>query len=336
MSTIAPSSSSSVDVPGCDLTVRVYDPERDERRWDDLVAVSCNGTFLHSRRFLSYHGDRFDDVSSVVEDRKGRVRAVLPAALVEDGRRSVVSHPGLTYGGLVHDGSIRGTTHLNVIEAIIGLYGQLGASTFRYKAIPHIYHRLPAEDESYSMFRLDAARVRCDLSASVDLRMPRKLTKGRRYQQGVARRQGIVVEAGWASLNSYWQILEANLGDRHGTRPVHTVAEMALLANLFLDEVVLLTAHREGEVMAGGVVFMAGPVAHLQYAAASAEGRQLGAMDLVVEATIEQALKRSLSFFDYGISTVDHGTALNTGLYDYKLSFGAGGVVYEHYEVTLS
>jgi hypothetical protein len=34
--------------------VRSYCPD-DGREWEDLVARSYNGTFLHTRRFISYH-----------------------------------------------------------------------------------------------------------------------------------------------------------------------------------------------------------------------------------------------------------------------------------------
>jgi hypothetical protein len=42
--------------------------EQDAEAWDKLVVESWNGTFLHQRRFLSYHGDRFQDLSLIIED----------------------------------------------------------------------------------------------------------------------------------------------------------------------------------------------------------------------------------------------------------------------------
>jgi hypothetical protein len=37
-----------------------------EDDWDRFVAKSRNGTFIHSRAFMDYHSDRFDDQSVLV------------------------------------------------------------------------------------------------------------------------------------------------------------------------------------------------------------------------------------------------------------------------------
>ncbi len=61
-------------------------------------------TFLHTRRFLAYHQDRFKDVSLLLANDKGIV-GLFPAALDPAEARTVVSHPGITYGGLLHSGN---------------------------------------------------------------------------------------------------------------------------------------------------------------------------------------------------------------------------------------
>ena len=60
-------------------TIRPYTPA-DAEAWEDLIDRSCNGTFLHTRRFVSYHRERFRDRSLLLEDRRGRVVGVFPAA----------------------------------------------------------------------------------------------------------------------------------------------------------------------------------------------------------------------------------------------------------------
>ena len=86
---------------------RPYTAE-DAEAWDDLVARSVNGTMLHTRRFLGYHGDRFRDRSLVITKSNGKLCGVLPAAEDPADAALVSSHPGLTYGGLVHDGTLYG------------------------------------------------------------------------------------------------------------------------------------------------------------------------------------------------------------------------------------
>ena len=45
--------------------IRDYLPDQ-AAAWDDLVARAVNGTMLHTRRYLSYHGDRFRDRSLLI------------------------------------------------------------------------------------------------------------------------------------------------------------------------------------------------------------------------------------------------------------------------------
>lgn len=315
--------------------VRPYLGPGDDRLWDALVERSCNGTFLHSRLFLSYHGDRFTDRSFLVEDSRGRIRAVLPAAEIPGRPGVVISHPGVTYGGLVHDEALRGADLIEVLELVRASLSRSGATVLQYKAVPHIYHRVPAEDDIYALFRLGALRHRCDLSATIDLRARGRVSSGRRYGLGTARKSGVAVQEGWEPVDSFWAVLAENLAARHGATPVHTIAEMRRLAELFPEHVRLVTALLGSDVIAGGVIFCAGPVVHLQYAAASEKGREVGGLDAVVEWIIAFGTGRNYSYFDYGISTEHGGQVLNTGLYKYKLSFGSGGVIYDHYEVPL-
>ena len=42
-----------------------YSPDMEDD-WDRFVAKSRNGTFIHSRAFMDYHSDRFDDQSVLV------------------------------------------------------------------------------------------------------------------------------------------------------------------------------------------------------------------------------------------------------------------------------
>src|SRR5580700_5722373 len=140
-----------------EMTIRPYEPG-DEANWEALVEASCNGTFLHTRRFLSYHGDRFEDRSLVVTDGKGKVRGVLPAAVDPTDKSRISSHPGLTYGGLVHDGSLRGEAVVTTMGAIAAHYRGIGAEKLWYKCVPTIHHRVAAQDDLYAFFRLRASR----------------------------------------------------------------------------------------------------------------------------------------------------------------------------------
>ena len=314
--------------------VRGYRPA-DAGTWEDLVDRSCNGTFLHTRRFLSYHGSRFRDRSLLLQDRRGAVVGVFPAAESPGDDQVVVSHPGLSYGGVIHDGSIRGASMIGALEGISQHYRSLGYRKLRYKPVPAIYHSTPAQDDLYALFRLGARRYRSDLSATIDLSSRGRVSQRRERSRRRARARGVFSEENWDEVAAFWRMLEQNLARRHGIAPVHSLDEIRMLHERFPEDIVLIVAWISGELAGGTLLFAAGPVLHMQYTATTERGRDASATDLVMEQAIELAAKRGCRFFDFGVNTFDEGQALNQDLYRFKVSFGAGGVVYEHYELDL-
>ena len=330
MVTAAMAETEPVAVP----SIRNYEPGLSEL-WEDLIARSCNGTMLHTRRFISYHGDRFRDCSVVLEDRRGGVVGVFPAAEDPGEPETVVSHPGLTYGGLVHDGSITGASMIGALEEIICHYRNLGYRRLRYKVVPTIYHSAPADDDLYALFRLGARRYRCDLSAAIDLSRRGRVSQRRVRSRRRAEAAGISVQQTWCEIAGFWRILELNLARRHGSSPVHSFEEIRLLHDRFPNQILLVTA-KIGEVLVGGtLLYSAGCVLKMQYTATTEEGRAAFATDLVMERAIDLARIQGCRFFDFGTCTFDEGRTLRHDLYQFKASFGAGGVAYDHYEFDL-
>lgn len=319
---------------GPSYTVAAFHPA-DASAWDELAERSCNGTFLHTRRFLGYHGNRFRDASLTVHDGRGRMVGIFPASVQPPDASVVVSHPGSTYGGLVHDGTIRGEAMVLALGSIAGHLRESGFSRLQYKAVPTIFHRVPSGDDSYALFRLGAKRYRCDLSAVIDLTHRSPPSHGRRSSIKRAQHAGIELLAGWGSIGAFWTVLETSLAERHQSAPVHTLEQITQLHDLFPEQVRLLGAVFDGRLVAGAVLFRAGPVLHAQYLASDNEGRSVSALDLVIEEAIDLALDEDLRYFDFGTSNSEEGRLLNQPLYYFKVSFGAGGVVHEYFEMDL-
>ncbi|HTJ93777.1 MAG TPA: GNAT family N-acetyltransferase [Pararobbsia sp.] len=306
----------------------------DASQWDDFCARSYGATFLHSRLFLSYHGDRFVDRSIVIED-DGNWLGVIPAAQHPAEHDVVVSHPGITYGGVLHHGQLRGAKMLSALDAAATLWHSAGFARLQYKAVPHIYQVAPAQEDLYALFRAGAIRYRCDLSSCIDLRHRLSVSDRRIRAQKKAQRAGVRVTTGNEHLDAVWRVLEENLQRRHGTKPVHTIDEITTLAVRFPDQIRVTAATLGDEVAAGVVVFLSDTVAHAQYIASSEAGNDVNALDLVFESVIEQSQLAGKRYFDFGVSTENQGHTLNEGLNRFKNEFGAGGVAYEFYEWNL-
>lgn len=292
-------------------------------------------TFLHSRRFLSYHGERFADASVLVEDDRGRLRGLFPAAVVPGTSSVVMSHPGITYGGLLHDGNSGGQKLLQMLEAIISHYRDVGFRMLRYKCIPHIYHQSPSQDDIYALFRLEATRYRCDLSCAVDLDGRRKPSARRQRGLRKAQSNDVVIRRGGQYAGELWRVLEDNLSRRHQAKPVHSLEEICLLEERFPENIEFVVAMATSEIVAGVVLFKSPRVVHAQYIAASQQGQDICALDAVFEQCLRDAANEGKRYFDFGISNENEGWLLNAGLFDFKSEFGGGGVIHEFYEICL-
>ena len=97
------------------LIIDKYTPTlKDE--WDHVVDSSRNGTFMLKRDYMDYHADRFEDMSLIIRDHKGRVLALMAAAVPYASDKDLITaHPGLTYGGLIVPYP---TTSLEIGEAV--------------------------------------------------------------------------------------------------------------------------------------------------------------------------------------------------------------------------
>lgn len=315
------------------MQLRPYQPG-DEPAWERLCAEAPNASFLHRRAFLSYHGDRFIDRSLVLLDGE-RWLGVLPAAQHPATPEVVESHPGITYGGIVHDGALRGERLIEAMQLAALHYATLGHRQFRYKPLPHIYHQAPMQDDLYALFRLGAERVRCELSACIDLAHPLPASERRRRALAKARRAGLRCESGPVHAGALWRVLEDNLLRKHASRPVHSLAQIELLAARFPRQIGIHVVLSGEHVVAGVVSFVVGPVWHLQYIASSEAGQAVSALDALIVELLTQAREAGCRYFDFGTSNEDQGRVLNEGLYRFKCEFGAGGVACETYQIEL-
>lgn len=312
------------------VTIRKYRPE-DRALWDQLVDTSRNGTLLHHRAYMDYHSDRFADCSLLAFDGQ-RLLAALPAN--RDGD-TLWSHQGLTYGGWLlplRHGDV--TVTARVMEAAVEWLHEQGFKRLIYKPVPHIYHRYPCEDDLYVLHRQGAVVWQRLVSTAVDLSCRLPLDRGNRSSLNKALRGGIDVSAD-DDWDGYWRLLEDVLAERHNARPVHTVAEMRLLAGRFPDNISLHTARHDGHLLAGVVIYRWGPVWHCQYIAASAEGRESRAPVLLFDRLMREAAEHGCRYFDFGTSNEDGGNVLNEGLVRQKSRLGGRSIVHDIYQLTI-
>jgi hypothetical protein len=310
------------------VAVTRYDPGAAER-WDAFVARSRSAHFLFQRAYMDYHADRFEDHSLLVDDGE-RLLAVLPANRAGD---TLESHGGLTFGGLLTDGAMTTRRMLEVVDVTVAHLREAGFGAWLYKAVPHIYHRVPAEEDLYALFRAGARLVRRDVSSAIrlDARLP--YSKGRRSALRSAARAGVQI-AGSRDFAGFMDLQRAVLRARYDADPVHTGEELALLAGRFPEAISLHTATRAGRLLAGVVLYETAVVAHCQYIAVTDEGRDAHAFDVLADALIASREGRR-RWWDFGTSIEPGAERLNEPLIRNKESYGARAIAYDHYLLEL-
>lgn len=306
------------------FTIKPYS-KADANAWDAVVERSRNGNLLHRRGYMDYHADRFVDCSVMVE-HNDVAEAVFPANIRD---KTVASHAGLSYAGLITTHALRAESMLAVFGQIGDHYRALGVERVIYKAVPHVFHAYPAEEELYALHRLGAQLKRRDLSSVVALQEAFRFTSGRRHAVDKAKKAGIDVQIG-SDLEGFHTLLSDVLR-KHDAVPTHSLAELRLLQARFPEQIALHEARLGDVLLAGVLVYDFGRVVHTQYMAVSEEGRHLDALSFLLAELIESTYARRL-YFSFGISTEQEGRVLNGGLVAQKEYFGARAIVHDVYE----
>ena len=299
----------------------------DRFKWNSFLDKCKNKHFIFYRDYMEYHTDRFHDFSLMVFDEKEKPIALLPANIAAD---TVYSHQGLTFGGFLIDDRVRTETMVEIFAALRDFLKKSGVAKLIYKCIPYIYHSLPAEEDRYALFLGDARLFRRDVSSAIFLAQGAKYTKGRKWSINKAKKEGVVVES-LAATDEYWDLLEGVLRSQYKAAPVHTREEIIFLREKFPENIKIYVARLAGEIVAGTVIYENETIAHTQYLANSEAGREVGALDLVIDHLITNVYANK-RFFDFGVSNENAGRYLNAGLIAQKEGFGARAVVHDFYE----
>jgi hypothetical protein len=309
--------------------IRRYTPA-DKPLWDRYVAKARNATFLFRRDYMDYHADRFQD-HSLLFFVGNHLHSVLPAHEVGE---IFCSHRGLTYGGLLMDNDVTTADVLALFEELNVYLRQQGFRRVLYRAIPWVYHRLPAEEDLYAMFWKCGARLQQRMSGTVifmDEHLRWRKDHRRRLRQAQA--AAIRVERN-ASLAEFWPVLNDNLQRKFQAQSVHTLEEIELLKSRFPNEIVQYNAYLGDKIVGGITFYVMGHVLHGQYSGTTDEGKQTGAM----EAIYEQVMYHDFThcrFLDFGTSNEEGGRILNEGLIAHKEGYGGRTVCYDTYEWNL-
>ncbi|MCI5847531.1 MAG: GNAT family N-acetyltransferase [Clostridiales bacterium] len=313
------------------LTVVPYTPDH-AARWDDFVLNhSANGTFLQSRRFLSYHPQgRFTDASVMVLEGQELVAAVPAAEQMIDGQLWLRSHPGSTFGGpVIAPALLRAPKLVEMIEALDDCWVRRYAAA-ELKITSDLFASLPTDALQYALYHAGYTDE-LEIAAYLPLCKPYDQLRAdysfnKRYDLKKCEKAGyhdapIPDEAG---LSAFYDLLCLNL-QKFDAKPVHTLSELRdfVFDRLAAECAVLGVYNDQNELCAGAFLFFFAQtnVLHTQYLATHPAAR--GVSTCLYDSVIRAALSRGCAKVSFGTSTHDRGRVLNTGLIQNKEGYGA-------------
>ena len=310
------------------IEIKLYNSQ-DKNIWNNFVASAKNGHFMFYRDYMEYHKDRFVD-NSLLFFHKKQLIALLPANIDDD---KLISHGGLTFGGFIVNNNMKVAKMLAIFDTLKQYAREHNIKTLIYKAIPYIYHKYPAQEDLYALFRNNAELYRRDVSSTIYVKNKIKYGNLRKRQIKKAKKNNFLVKES-SDFANFWNILTSVLQERHNKKPVHSIREIEELQKKFPENIKLYVAlNTQNNVIAGVVLYLSYPVVHVQYMAAEKDYKQLGALDIVIDTVID--IYKDYEYFDFGNSNENEGKYLNEGLIFQKEGFGARAITYDFYKIEI-
>jgi len=320
------------------LTLRKFKAS-DTAAWEQFVLAANNGTIFHERKFLGYHpADRFID-HSLISEKKGRIKALFPAVDVSNnGQRSLVSHQGSSYGGLIVEQDLSFRESYELVELVLAHARQAGFDRIQMTLPPAIYQRRVSNYLDFSLIKHGFSYKKRDVSSMLTIEddPEQNLQLFRASHRTAVRKalkQGVTVRRS-DDWSAFYALLKQNLKIRHNVQPTHTLAELLTLKQLYPERIHLVGAFWEGQMIAGVVNFAVNRDVVLAFYISHQEAYQhLRAVNLLFYEIIKWCHKNQFRYLDFGIFTVDMEP--NFGLGRFKENFGASGVFRDTFELNL-
>lgn len=318
------------------MPIEQYSQDAAEK-WDDFVlGKSVNGNFLQTRRFFSYHpAGRFEDSSLLYRDAKGNLRAVIPAAIRHDEcGKSLVCHPGSTYGGIVLDGKSCTAKRVQALIDDLTEWCQAeGFSAIDLRFQPDFMWKNNSASLVEYMLRLNGFTEQVELTTYIDFSSYKdsilsNFAQGKRTNVNNGIKSGLKCRKlqNAEEVECFYALLCENL-KKHAAAPVHSLSELRLLHEEILagSTELLGVFSPEGRMLAAGWLFLFKnqQTVHTQYLCADSEFNALSPMTFLYYSSIEYAKQQGYRYLSWGISTEEHGRILNWGLTESKEHFGS-------------
>jgi hypothetical protein len=296
--------------------------------WNAFVKQSVNGSFLLDRNFMDYHQERFED-HSLMMYLDGQLMCCIPAH-VKDG--VFYSHRGLSYAGLMV--SAAAVTNIDkIVDALLEYVKGLAFAKAELQLPPISYQFLNKEIAAVLEHKgFTPNRKLHNQSVALDQEIQVSPKKSTGYRNG--KFEGLRMET-TNDFRSFWEeVLTPQLAERYHSKPIHSLAEIELLASRFQKNIIQYNVYREDALLAGITFFIKGNIVKSQYTASSPEGLKTDAVAYIYMEAMKEFKEKGCSLMDYGTVNEKDGS-VNKGLQRFKKEMGCQEEEWRRWEFEL-
>jgi hypothetical protein len=344
------------------------------KEWNSFIKTNSEGHFFFETDYLFYHKERFEDFSLMIYDKKNNLICVLPACF-EVVRKSSVgttakiihSHKGLTFGGFIFKDNLSFLEQRQIVFSCLDFLKENDFNSFIIKPLPSYFqfdnqkeesiHRLLNDNlieskilrvEANSVIRLPKNSIEYQENTykNYSKRKKRNLKKTYKLNSKLDSELNLKVEKTELSTD-FWRIIEDNLKLRHNLSPVHLVDKIQLLKNKFPQNIHFFVVKNNAQIIACCVIFIYQSTIHLQYMAATNEGKQVNALDFLIDEFVKNhsiyfdkinETDKNFTYLSLGVSELrnnKYGNSINEGLFKWKEEFGANTFSHFVYQIDI-
>jgi hypothetical protein len=296
--------------------------------WNAFVKQSVNGSFLLERDFMDYHQERFED-HSLMMFIEGQLMCCIPAHVKEG---VFYSHRGLSYAGLII--SAAAVKNLDkIVDALLEYVKGLAFAKAELQLPPISYQFLNKEIAAVLEHKgFISNRKSHNQSVALDQEIQVSPKKSIGYRNG--KFEGLRMET-TNDFRSFWEeVLIPQLAERYHSKPVHSLAEIELLAARFPENIIQYNVYREDALLAGITFFIKGNIVKSQYTASSPDGLKTDAVAYIYMEAMKEFKEKGCSLMDYGPVNEKDGS-VNKGLQRFKKQLGCQEEEWNRWEFEL-
>lgn len=275
----------------------------DPEGWDEAVLQSVNGTLFHTRRFLAYHGSRFEkDERFLKITRKGKDIARIAYARRESpGGLALLSPYGASFGGPILSKGLTYAELEGVAQALLNIADDEGADEF-HLSLPIACCWASFPDALENALVRAGFSVSCrELTSVVRLRGFVPSSRARRTSSK-ARREGVRLDFE-PPLEDFFRVLDVTY-DKHGVPPTHSHRDLETIQRHVGTGVSFPVAYLDERPVAGlGVFRLTDAVSATQYICQDPTFQHVGALSLLLTTYLTNA-PEGIDFVSLGTSSV--------------------------------